>query len=276
MDNKTLYLSDLDGTLLRPDETISSYTVDVINNFIQNGGYFSFATARSAVTAANVTGNLNVNLPIICYNGGFIINSATKEVLHSNFFMPDDSDFIRRTLMEHKIYPIVYSYIDGAERFSFIEKYASGGMRQFQASRAGDVRERPVEREEDLYAGEIFYFTCVEDEEKIAPVHAMICCDSRFNCIYYKDIYCNGQWCEIMPSGVSKAVAALKLKELMGSDKLISFGDGINDIPMFKVSDECYAMSNAAPELKAVATDVIGGNNEDGVAKWIEENVGGH
>ena len=52
---KCLYVSDLDGTLLRSDETISEYTCNVINKLTENGGLFSYATARSYVTAKKVT-----------------------------------------------------------------------------------------------------------------------------------------------------------------------------------------------------------------------------
>ena len=51
------------------------------------------------------------------------------------------------------------------------------------------------------------------------------------------------------------------------------FGDGENDVDMFKEADECYAVENAVEELKAIATGVIGSNDADGVAKWLRENV---
>ena len=50
------------------------------------------------------------------------------------------------------------------------------------------------------------------------------------------------------------------------------FGDGINDLDMFHIADEAYAVENAVPELKAAATAVIVSNDEDGVAKWLREN----
>ena len=43
-------------------------------------------------------------------------------------------------------------------------------------------------------------------------------------------------------------------------------------IPLFDMADECYAVANAAAELKERATSVIGCNDEDGVARWLEEN----
>lgn len=52
---KCLYVSDLDGTLLRSDETLSEYTCDVINKLTENGAFFSYATARSYLTAKKVT-----------------------------------------------------------------------------------------------------------------------------------------------------------------------------------------------------------------------------
>ena len=66
--------------------------------------------------------------------------------------------------------------------------------------------------------------------------------------------------------------AARRLKEMLGCNKLVCFGDAVNDLPMFELADERYAVANAAPELKAIATDVIDGNDEDAVAGWLEKN----
>ena len=75
-----------------------------------------------------------------------------------------------------------------------------------------------------------------------------------------------------MPKKATKANAILELKKLLSCDRVISFGDAINDLPMFSVSDECYAVANAKDEVKEKATAIIGSNNDDGVAKWLEEN----
>ena len=54
---------------------------------------------------------------------------------------------------------------------------------------------------------------------------------------------------------------------------MVCFGDGINDIDMFKISDVCYAVQNATERLKQIATAVIGANYDDGVAKWLESRA---
>ena len=54
---------------------------------------------------------------------------------------------------------------------------------------------------------------------------------------------------------------------------MVVFGDGKNDMDMFEMADECYAVENAAEELKAIATGVIGKNDEDAVARWLLKNA---
>ena len=48
------------------------------------------------------------------------------------------------------------------------------------------------------------------------------------------------------------------------------FGDQVNDINMFRMADEAYAVAGATPELAAHAIAVIGANHDDAVARWIE------
>ncbi|MDE7203890.1 MAG: HAD family hydrolase, partial [Lachnospiraceae bacterium] len=78
---------------------------------------------------------------------------------------------------------------------------------------------------------------------------------------------------ETMPAGATQAHAPQKPQPLWNCDKVISFGDAVNDIPMFEISDESYAVENAVEELKAVATGIIDSNENDGVAKWLKEHI---
>lgn len=75
-----------------------------------------------------------------------------------------------------------------------------------------------------------------------------------------------------MPKDASKANGVKKLKGITGCEKIIAFGDAINDVPMFEISDECYAVENAARELKKIATAIINSNADDGVANWLCDN----
>ena len=82
-------------------------------------------------------------------------------------------------------------------------------------------------------------------------------------------MYSGDYWFEIQPEMATKGNGILQLKEMLGCDKVICFGDGVNDTEMFLASDECYAVSNADENLIKIATGVIESNTDDGVAKWL-------
>ena len=107
----------------------------------------------------------------------------------------------------------------------------------------------------------------------LSDIRADLTSEDSLSCMLQKDIYPPSlYWLEIMDYRVSKAHALDTIKKLTGMERIISFGDSINDVPLFEVSDECYAVANAVEPLKRVADDVIGCNDEDSVAKWLIEN----
>lgn len=267
MNKNILYVSDLDGTLLRSNQTTSEYTNQIINRMTERGILFSYATARSIHTAGIVTKGLKAKIPLIVYNGAFIMDNQSGEIIDASYFDKYVYSLLE-DLFSQNIYPTVYSMVDGKERFSNVPKKSSKGTLEFIASR-NDFRKRMVNTEKELMEGELFYITCIDDADKLQSFYAKY--REQYHCVYQKDIYSGEQWLEIMPKHATKASAIERLKKMMNCDYVIAFGDGVNDIEMFELADEAYAVENAAPELKAVATDVIGGNNQDGVAEWLEQ-----
>lgn len=267
---RTLYISDLDGTLLRSSERTSEFTNGVINSLTAKGMLFSYATARSAVTASKVTSGLVSKIPLVTYNGAAIVENATGKILYRTLFDRRSAEEIFRAFVLDGVYPQVYSFIGGKESFSYIYGKLSRPHCDFIATRRGDPRDNPVKTEEELLNGDVFYFTSIGDPKKLLPLYMRF--KDSYRCLYGKNEYTSEQWLEIIPKGVSKANAAKKLRELLKADRIVSFGDGLNDLELFEASDECYAVENACAELKAAATGVIASNEDDGVAKWLLEN----
>ena len=269
MSNKTLYVSDLDGTLLRKDQTLSSYTADTVNRLVREGLTFSYATARSYATSSLVTKGLDANFPVIVYNGTFILENGTGKKLLSHYFSIDEAREVLRILLDCGIVPIVYAFVDEKEKYFYCPGRINKVTEDFLNIRRGDGRDVAVDSIDELCQGNVFHFSCIGKEDVLRAGYEKL--KDRFSCVHYKEIYSGDWWLEVHPAGVSKAKAALELKKIMGCDRLVCFGDGKNDISIFEVADEGYAVANAEPELKSIATAVIGGNNEDGVAKWLEE-----
>lgn len=266
---RNLYVSDLDGTLLRSNETTSEFTNSVINSLVEKGMLFSYATARSLITAKKVTKGIEARIPLIVYNGTFVIDNVTGKILIANYF--DESVYeVMDDLFCSDVYPIVYAFIGGKERFSFVPELCTEGMKTFLNSRKGDIRTREAAAPDSLKEGDIFYLTCIDTPEKLGPLYEKY--KGRYHCVYHTDIYTKEQWLEIMPREASKSNAIKQLKAMLGCERLVVFGDGKNDIDMFQIADESYAVENAHEDLKNIATDIILSNDEDGVAKWLQSN----
>ena len=264
---KTLYVSDLDGTLLRSDAQTSEYTNQVINKLTSDGILFSYATARSYLTATKATKGLNAKIPVITYNGAVILQNDTFDIIAQNVFCQNEKEEILNEILRQGIYPIVYAYISGKEKFSYVVNKCNRATTEFLLTRKGDVRDTPVEFDSALEFGDAFYFTCIDAYEKLEPLYIQF--KEKYHCIFQTDIYSGEQWLEIIPQNVSKANAILQLKERLGIEYIVAFGDGKNDIEMFEIADESYAVENAVDELKAIATGIIESNDSDGVAKWL-------
>ncbi|MDE6133235.1 MAG: HAD family hydrolase [Oscillospiraceae bacterium] len=251
---------------------VSRKTCEIINSLTERGLIFSYATARSLITAKKVTSGLSVNAPVIVYNGVFIVDSTSGEKLVKNTFSAEQAEDIFSSLTRFGISPLVYSIIDGTEKFSYIPEKLTRGMTDFLNSRQGDPRHRPLpwcplSGEGGMLDGEPFYITCIDEAGSMSEAHEEL--KKRYYCVYSRDIYSGDQWLEVLPKNATKANAVLQLKEYCGCEKLVVFGDGLNDIPMFRAADECYAVENAAAELKEIASGIIGNNNEDSVAEFI-------
>ena len=264
---KTLYVSDLDETLLRSDERLSDFTVQTINALIDRGMIFSYATARSALTAREVTRGLSPRLPVITYNGTFIVEQGSQNRLHSVVFSNTDTEQILNVLLAHGLSPFVRSLTDEHERVRYQADCVTSAMQKYLNRRIGDRRLTPIQSSRELLAGEVFCFTCMDDKERLLPALAAL--EDHFRCLFFRDNYTGEWWLEVQPTAATKATAVLELKERLGCSRVICFGNGENDISMFRVANECYAVENAHPSLKQISTGIIPSCDEDGVAKWL-------
>ena len=266
----TLYVTDLDGTLLTPEESLSPFTVRVINRLVEQGVSFTYATARSLHSSSKVTQGLTKRLPVTIYNGAFVRRADTGENLIAQTFSPAQRKRVEQALTQAGLSPLVYTLDGDAERVLWRPETAGPGVARYIQSRAGDSRLLPVNPQEPLYRGEIFYFTCIGTREGLLPAWEQLRREPGLLALLQEEIYQPGEfWLEVMPAGATKAHAAGLLKERLGCGKMTAFGDGANDLPLLEAADYGCAVENAVPQLKEAADEVIPPNTRDGVARWL-------
>lgn len=82
---QTFCLTDLDGTLLRSDASLSKYAIEVLSDALRQGLVISFATARSYTSANSVVSAIPWKYPVVLYNGAVIYDPITQEVIDGHW-----------------------------------------------------------------------------------------------------------------------------------------------------------------------------------------------
>ncbi len=270
---KTLYVTDLDGTLLTGKENVSEYSREHLNKLLDRGLIFSYATARSVYTAQRAVEGLHITAPVVLYNGGLIYDFTKHEALCFLPFNGEEKQYVLSVLLQFGIVPLVFSIKDEREHIACYMQNETEGIKRYLHRRKGDERLLPVHSEDGLLDGTVMYFKCIGPREQLEKAWNILKYDRRFICIFHQETYQNDFWMEISPSEATKANGVKFLQSYLGCESTVCFGDTSNDSDMFDVCDRKYAVMNADSWLKAKATGVIGYCEEDGVVKWLEENV---
>ena len=270
---RTLYVTDLDGTLMRNDETISAYTIRVINELIERGMAFTYATARSIESARPIAGGLRLTLPAITRNGAVLADNATGKHLEKAVFTENEVALLKDFLPELPRYGFVSCFLGEEMHRLYIDCEHTPALQGYFDYYASNPTVRPVASFSELFGGETGYVTLIGTKEEIRPIYDRVSEYKGWETLFQKDTYRDEYWLEICPQNCTKAKTIRKVKEQFGFDRLVVFGDGLNDIPMFEIADEAYAVAGALDELKQHATGIIGSNEEDAVANFLKERM---
>lgn len=269
-----LYVSDLDGTLLTPDKTITPRSRQAINRLIAAGEGFSVATARSASTVVEILRGIDLRLPVVLMNGVFLYDITADRYLDVQTIQPDAAFAVLRLIEERGQKAFVYGF-DGKMVVVHHKGIDPGAQEVFYNERADKPFKRFVYTEdfgEALHRYPVLSFVMIAPFAALQPIYEKVAKMPQLNASFYEDIYCKGAYyLEITSSGASKAGGVRRLMELSGARHTTAFGDNLNDLSMLSLADEPVAVANAAPEVKALAARVIGSNEEEGVARFLEE-----
>lgn len=271
MEEKTLYVSDLDGTLMHKDLKISDFSVKTINALVGKGVAFTYATARSISSAGTITKDLNLKLPVITRNGAVLADNNTGKIIEKALFTEIEVEMLKDMLPELPKTGFVSCYFGDDMKKVFAGSLHTAELQGYLDYYKDDPSVVTVSDLSEMFMGNPGYVTIIGDKDEIEPLYIRTREYNGWECMFQKDIYRDEYWLEIAPRNSTKAKSILKLKEEYGFDKLVVFGDSVNDIPMFKIADEAYAVSNAVDELKALATGIIGSNEEDAVVVYLSK-----
>ena len=270
---KTLHISDLDGTLLDNEGKLSDENKRRINNLIEKGLLFTIATARTFATVVPILDGVKINCPVILMNGVMIYDLIKKVPIDLEIISDNAKLNILNCLKSHDITGFVYTW--NKKMTAWYENFAVPPMKSFYEARRRRKDFVQISSFFDIPREEKpIYFCICNTYQKLLPVYNELKSCAELNLFFYEDIYNAGyNFLEIASCNASKFHAANKLRSILQADKLIGFGDNMNDLPLLKACDEFYAVENAHPEIKKIAAKTIGTNTNSGVINFLESQV---
>lgn len=271
----TLYISDLDGTLLDGDQKVTSETAELLNKCIDRGIKFTFATARSAASAVRITEDIKINVPCILMNGVCVYDVRKNKYVKTEYISAEISAAVAEILDKTGQSGFMYKISSGNLSCSYL-RLDNPGMEKFYRKRR-DRYDKPFTKIESFSSEvneDVMYFTFLDSFERLDKIRREIEKINGLKFEFYRDIYNQDYWyLEIFSDTASKYNGVRFLRENYGFDEIICFGDNLNDLPMFRASDRRIAVENACPQVKAEADEIALSNKENGVALWIEKHI---
>jgi Cof subfamily protein (haloacid dehalogenase superfamily) len=255
-----LIASDMDGTLLRADKTISAYTRKILDQVRERGITFVLATGRHPHSMCPLARELGMSGLAICCNGAVVFDLDRDTVVQHTSIAPAVAlnvvERLRAAMPGIAFACEVENMAFGCEPGYAALRNIPSGQGNWQAE-IGELCALPILKLLVLHP----ILTSLDMLEIAAEAagDAVICTRSDLPFI------------EISAAGVDKGTALAQLCATQGiaAEEVVAFGDMPNDLAMLAWADCGVAVANADPLVIAAADAVTCSNDEDGVARKI-------
>ncbi len=258
-----LLCTDLDGTLLKDDKSISEENLEAIRYFMAEGGKFTFITGRMPYFVQHIYTILNPNAPFGCINGGGIFDHRLGKYVWTRELSKESYDLVDDLVKKVGDFGL---QINTFERIYF--SIENDTMKYFRKSTGVPNLIKPY-REVTDPIGKIVFGD--ERNEKILEIENALLSHPKAE--KFDFIRSEHSLYEILPKGNSKGDVMMRIADLLGIDRrrTVAAGDYNNDVSMLRDAGIGVAVSNASPAAKAAADYITCSNEEHAIARIIKD-----
>jgi len=267
-----LVVFDLDGTLLNREAAISDYTSETLRLLRQRGIAYTVATGRTLHGARSVLDGHHFRLPQAYKNGVMIWHPETQRYSADAILTPGELNNVVRACLTQGLTPFVFTLGEGDESTVYYSPTLTDIERELIYG-IGIQDTLKVRALDDLPAdATITHVNAIGEADAINAVLRGV--EDEPHLVAYSGVALEGEqwrWLDVHHSDASKGGAIKTMKQLLGLERIICFGDSDNDLSMFEAADESYAPANASEHIKSAATAVIGHHDDEGIARFLRE-----
>lgn len=259
-----MFCTDIDGTLLNPDRTLSPRTIDAVRAVRAAGHAFVLCSSRMPESMRILERLYNgADEPLIAYNGGLVL-SRSGLVVHDVAIEPEHARRIAEYCSEVDLHASFFAgenwHVWGNDPWTTREINNTGvsphSMPSKQYISSGRVDAHPPHK-----------IMCMGEQTLVDGIEALLSTVPNVVTYRSKDTYL-----EIANSACSKGMGVAAAAEELGYDKAdcYFFGDNYNDIPAFAAVGTSIAVANGKQAVLDAATVTTARHHDDGVAAYLE------
>ncbi len=267
-----LIVFDLDGTLLNRQSTISDYTSETLKLLAKREIAYTVATGRTLHGARAILEGHSFPLPQAYKNGVMIWHPQQQKFSSSTTLTAAELENVVDACLQQGLTPFVFT-LDEDDKTTVYHPVLQSDA-DLELIRVLDIDGHVSMRAlADLPENAtVTHINSIGSPDAVKAVAQGV--EDEAHLVAYSGIAREGaewHWLNVHHSDASKGGAIKTLKELLGLERVICFGDNDNDLSMFATADESYAPANANAAAKAAATAVIGHHDEEGIARFLRE-----
>jgi len=270
-DSIKLLVIDIDGTLLNTEGRIGARTLAAVRAAQEAGIVVTLATARRYSNTVQIARELELESPLIVYDGALIVSYPDEKILHTYPLQADIAQQAVEVLVSHKLQPVVHPATGLKEEiWTGPLEFDNLWLEAYFAVYPEQVRRMSFE---NLCTGHPDPWRVVsfdEEEQIYSLIPELGSLDCSWIAIRRGSFGCAEL--SFMQRGCSKASGVMAVARLLGVplEQVMALGDNNNDKAMLQVVGWGVAMGQAPESIKAVAQAVTASNAEDGAAQAIE------
>lgn len=263
-----LVATDLDGTLVRTDQSISDRTRAALARAEEAGAVLVLVTGRPPRWMAPVVEATGHRGLAVCANGAVVYDLHTERVVRSHLIDADAAAEVVSSL-RRDVPGVTFAVEKGP-----VDGVPGGFGREDVYVPRWDVAEVEVAPVAELFAGGAVKLLArheqMSSDDLLAAARASL--GALVECTHSS----SDGLLEISATGISKASGLASLADEHGIEaaEVVAFGDMPNDLPMLAWAGHAVAVRNAHPEVRAAADEVTASNDDDGVARVLERLFG--
>lgn len=249
--------SDLDGTLVHSDGSISERTRWSLHAAEAAGALVIFVTGRPPRWMKPVVEATGASGLAICANGALVYDLGSGEIVREHALQAESASRLVTALRE--ALPGVQFAVESGLSFAHEPAYEP----------SWPMPNRRVAEVEELIADPVSKLLVKHPDKPAEEIHEQVVEIAGEEAVV---TYSGDVLLEVSGAGVSKAstLEALCREQGYPAECVLAFGDMPNDVPMLKWAGHGVAVGNAHEQVLAVADEVTASNDDDGVAKVLE------